>query len=214
MKRPCVAAAIGIAAGLACLIAPAAEEPAGRILKPCVTISGADSHVTIRRYHRITSGEVWTRIWQEHMGKSWQERGERIRQRQTEPNDLREPLTCPMIDFDNYMVIGIFQGEGVNSTGLKVFSISEEDNRILFRYDNNSYQTMGRVGSSHGGDKVTVYGFFVLPRSTKRMVLEENVQNYLGQPPVWKEVVFPGPWGPSQVGSAHIVVPPPTPAGR
>jgi hypothetical protein len=193
MKRLGVAPAIGIAGVLACLITTAAEEPAGRMLKPCVTISGADSHVTIQRYHRITSDDVWTRIWQEHMGQSWQERGERVGQRRTEPNDLREPFTCPMIDFDNYMVIGIFQGEGVNCTALKVFSVSEEDNRVLFRYDKNSYQTMGHVGSSHGGDKVTVYGFFVLPRSTKRVVLEENVQNYLGQPPVWKQrIAFPG----------------------
>ncbi len=126
------------------------------------------------------------------MGQSWQERRERIGQRRTDPSDLREPLTCPMIDFDKYMAIGIFQGEGVNATGMKVFSISEEDNRILFRYGDNSYQTMGRVGSSHGGDRVTVYGFFVLPRSTKRIVLEENVQNYLGQPPVWKQrIAFP-----------------------
>ncbi|MEI8373138.1 MAG: hypothetical protein WCJ35_09945 [Planctomycetota bacterium] len=192
MKRLGVASAIGIVLALACLIAKAAEESAGRMLKPCVTITGADSHVAIHRYHRITSHGVLTRIWQEHMGQNWQDRRERMGQRRTDPSDLREPLTCPMIDFDKYMVIGIFQGEGVNSTGLKVFSISEEDNRILFRYDENSYQTMGRVGSSHGGDKVTVYGFFVLPRSTKRMVLEKNVQNYLGQPPVWKQqIAFP-----------------------
>ena len=192
MKRLDMVPAIGIVVALACLIATAAEEPAGRMLKPCVTISGADSHVRIRRYHRITSDDVWKRIWQEHMGKSWQERGERIGLQRIDPRDLSEPLTCLEIDFDKYMVIGIFQGEGVNSAGLKVSSISEDDNRILFRFDQTSYQTMGRAGTSNGGDKVTDYGFFVLPRTTKRLVLEENVQNYLGEPPVWKQRIdFP-----------------------
>ncbi len=34
---------------------------------------------------------------------------------------------------------------------------------------------------------MTVYGFFVLPRSPKPVVLEENVQSLLGEPPVWRE---------------------------
>jgi hypothetical protein len=43
------------------------------------------------------------------------------------------------------------------------------------------------MGPNGGGVQATVYGFFVLPRSSKTVVLEENVQNYLGQPPEWKE---------------------------
>jgi hypothetical protein len=43
------------------------------------------------------------------------------------------------------------------------------------------------AGPDGGGEQVTVYGFFVLPRSSKTVVLEENVQNYIGGKPVWKE---------------------------
>jgi len=192
MKRPGMALAIGVAGALAFLITTAAEEPTGRTLRPSVTISGAHSHVTIRRYHRVTSAELWRRIWQEHMGKSWQERRERVAQRRTDPNDLSEPLTFPMIDFENYMVIGIFDGEGHNCTALTVVSVYEEDKRIVLRYKRELYQTMARVGTGVKGDKTTAYGLFVVPRSVKPVVVEENVQNILGDPPLWQECMrFP-----------------------
>ena len=189
MSRISLILVIGIAEALPCLIVRGAQEPTGRAIKTCVTISGAQSHMETRQYHRITSDEVWMRIWQKHMGKSWQERRERIAQRRTNPNDLRDPITAPMIDFDNYMVVAIFSGECRNCTGLTVASIYEEDKRIVFKYERVSYQTMAHIGTRKGGDMVTVFGLFVLPRSTKPIVVVENVQNELGAPPVWKECI-------------------------
>lgn len=179
MKRLIVCLVIGIACALASLIATSAEEPAVRLLKPCVVITGTDSHVAEHRYHRITSADDWMRLWQEHKA-----------QKVTDQYDMYyDPLTLPLIDFDGYMVIGIFQGNGWNSAGLRAVSISEENNRIIFRFDEKSYQTSGLNG---GGQKVAAYGFFVLPRSTKPVVLEENVQGLIGKPPVWKErITFP-----------------------
>ena len=143
-------------------------------VRPCVTITGAYSHVSERSYHRITSEEQWTRVWQKHKG-----------QKEDERYDLYyNPLGLPFVDFDGYMVIAIFQGSSWNSAGLKAVSISEEVNRIVFRFDDKSYQTAGPDG---GGKKVTVYGLFVVPRSAKAVILEENVQGLIGKPPVWKE---------------------------
>jgi len=179
MKRLIVGLVIGIVCSLAGLYAATAREPAGKPLKPCVVITGADSHVVQRQYHRITSTNNWTRLWQKH-------KTEKV----TDQYDLYyDPLTLPLIDFDRYMVIAIFQGSGWNSAGLTAVSISEEDNRIIFRFDDKSYQTGGPDG---GGKKVAVYGFFVVPRSSKPVVLEENVQGILGKPPVWeKRITFP-----------------------
>jgi hypothetical protein len=84
------------------------------------------------------------------------------------------------------MVVAVFQGNDVNSAGLKAVAILEEKDRLVLRFQNKSYQTMG-YGQVDEGERVTVYGFFVLPRSSKTVVLEENVQNIIGQPPVWKE---------------------------
>jgi len=157
----------------------AEQKNAAAIVRPCVTITGADSKVSERSYHRITSEEDWTRVWQKHKGQK--EGGE---------YDLYyNPLGLPVVDFDRYMVIGIFQGSGMNSAGLNAVSVSEEQDRIVFRFKNRYYQTAGPDG---GGKEVTVYGFFVIPRSAKSVILEEDVQGLIGGPPVWKErIAFP-----------------------
>ncbi len=54
------------------------------------------------------------------------------------------------------------------------------------RFRDKFCQTRG-AGPDGGGRQTTVYGFFVLSRSGKTVVLEENVQNIKGQPPVWKK---------------------------
>jgi hypothetical protein len=180
MKPATVAAVLAIAWATTVLIDATAQEPAGTPVSPCVVITGADSHVAQRRYQRITSADKWTRVWQEHKG-----------QKPTGQYDLfYDPLTLPQVDFDRYMVIAVFQGSGWNNAGLRAFSLADEDTRILLRFANKSYQTGGADG---GGKKVTAYGFFVVPRSAKPVVLEENAQQYKrGKPPVWEErITFP-----------------------
>lgn len=136
-----------------------------------VAFTGADSAVLERTYHRIVSEQDWIRIWQSHKG-----------QKAGDACDLfYNPLGLPFVDFERYMVVAIFQGGGWNSAGLKALSIAEESDRIVFRFDDKSYQT-GRCAT-----KVSVYGFFVVPRSAKSVVLEENVQSLIGKPPEWKE---------------------------
>ena len=85
----------------------------------------------------------------------------------------------------------------MNGSRIRVESISEERERIVFRYRINGYQTAGVNG---GGVPSTVYGFFVVPRSAKSLALEEGVGGYQvptegfphGRPPVWKkQVIFP-----------------------
>jgi len=144
--------------------------------RPLVTLTGTDSHVTACSYHRVASEDEWIKIWQWHKGE-----------KESKDYDLfYNPLGLPSIDFEKCMVITVFQGSGVNSAGLKVVALLEERDRIVLRFEDKRYQTMV-YGPRDEGDKVTVYGFFVLPRSSKKVVLEENVQNYIGQPPVWKE---------------------------
>lgn len=149
------------------------------VISPCVALAGADSHVSERGYFRITSLKDWTRMWQKHKGL-----------KQDEEYDLGfDRAGLPLVDFDRFMVIAVFQGSGWNSAGLRAVSIVEEQERIVFRFDDKSYQTAGPHG---GGKQVTAYGFFVIPRSTKPVVLEENVQNLIGKPPVWEErITFP-----------------------
>jgi hypothetical protein len=179
MKRLIVDLVVGMICAGVGLSAASAEKPAGRLLKPCVVITGADSHLAARRYLRITSADDWARVWQEHKGQKVTEQYDRF----------YDPLTLPLIDFHDYMVIGIFQGSGSNNAGLRAVSILEEKSRIVFRFGNKFYQTAGPGG---GGEKAAVYGFFVVPRSTKPVVLEESAPVLKGQPPEWKQrITFP-----------------------
>ena len=84
------------------------------------------------------------------------------------------------------MVIAVFQGSGWNSAGLNAVAVLEDKEGIVLRFRDKFYQTMG-PGPDGGGQQTTVYGFFVLSRSGKTVVLEEDVQNIKGQPPVWKK---------------------------
>jgi hypothetical protein len=147
------------------------EDSVEQVKRPLVTLTGTDSHVKECSYHRITSEDEWIKIWQRHTG----------------PRESKDfiPLGFPIIDFEKCMVIAVFQGNGWNSSGLKTILVKEGKDDIVFRFEDMHYQTMGPGG---GGERVTVYGFFVLPRSDKTVVLEENQQIYLGEPPVWKAV--------------------------
>lgn len=174
-----------LAVSIACFVAiPGVTAEGGKevaVVNPCVVLTGADSHVLESGYHRITSMEDWTEIWQKHKG---QKNGEKY-------NLYYDPLGLPLVDFARFMVIVIFQGSHWNSAGLKAVSISEQEDRIVFRFDDKSYQTVGSDADG-GGKPVTVYGFFVVPRSAKPLILEEDVQRIIGEPPVWKErITFP-----------------------
>ncbi len=149
-------------------------EPAGE-LRPCVVFTGAHSKVTERGYQRITSREEWATLWLRHKGEVT---GNGY-------NFYYNRHDVPQIDFERYMVIAIFQGQQKNSAGLKAVMVTENPDRLLFRFDDKSFQTSGPDG---GAEHVTVYGFFVLPRSTKALVLEECRHRLKGEPPLWQEV--------------------------
>ncbi len=179
MKRLLIGLTMGVICALAGLIAVSAEAPAEKSLKPCVAFMGVDSHVTKPRDCRITSPDEWTRLWQEHKGKKPTGRYDQF----------YDPLSLPAIDFDRYMVIVIFEGGSWQSAGVRVDSISEENERIVFRFSYKVYQ----VGPGDVEKKATAYGFFVVPRSTKPVVLEEGFHSMNREvKPVWEErITFP-----------------------
>ncbi len=123
---------------------------------------GDDSKIVARDLLRITDAAAWTELWSRHAPD-------------TKP---------PEIDFASSMVVAIFQGRGWNSSGVIPVNASEDDATVRLRYDEQSYQTAGPGG---GGVRVTAYGFIVLPKSAKLLVIEENVQSLLHAAALWKE---------------------------
>jgi hypothetical protein len=171
MKRLISGMLFGFVFILSGSIAFAGEQKAVESPKPSVVISGADSHVKKPRYLRITSRKEWAKAWQEH-------KGEKI----TDEYDYYyDPLTLPAIDFDKYMVIAVFQGESANNAGLEFDSMIEKDEQIQFKYLNRGYQTMGHA------DDVVVYGFFVVARSAKPVLLIEGTRTMDAGKIRWEE---------------------------
>ncbi len=140
---------------------------------PFVTFTGPNSRIEEPTWLRITTPEEFHPLYLRHVG--------------LKPEDFyekRNPHGVPLVDFERCMVVAVFGGKGWNSDGLYVKEVVDDGHRLVVRYDDRSYQTAGPDG---GGVRVTPYGLFVLPRRDKELVVEENVQPYIGHPPKWQE---------------------------
>ena len=174
----------------------------GRVvpIRPLVSLVGADTRIARTECLRLTSKEAWIRLWVEHEGRGgWLENG-----------DEGRSSGAPDIDFEQCMVIAITEA-GTPNTGIVASSITETAQEVTFDYDTAPYPSR-REGTSAPGN---AYGFFVLPRSVKGVVVRHNVQDSAsrtqGEPPVWKEVkrfeaLEPSPfWTSSEVAAADSV---------
>ena len=139
--------------------------------RPYVSIAGHDSAITERRCVRVADAKTWAALWAEH-------RGDRL-----ETNASGWPTT-PAIDFDTCMVIAVFRGEAWNTNGEFVESIAEVDGAVRVRFDSSTFQTIGPDG---GGVRVTSFGIWIIAKTARPIVVEENVQGMINRPPKWKE---------------------------
>ncbi len=144
--------------------------PESASLKPCVSFNGAHSSIGTPRIEIIRDAAAWKALWVEH-------RGDRVDTSVYGPE-------APVIDFTRYDVIAVFSGEAWNCNGHFVVDVADLAETRRVRFDSHTFQTAGPGG---GGVKSRPYGIWVLPRTARPIVLEENVQGLIGHPPVWKE---------------------------
>lgn len=170
--------ALGLAfatAALTGLLALADRKAGEPRIRPFVTWSGPDSAVQEPFFARAKNEEEWTKIWEKHQGTP------------ARRNNIQQPF-IPQIDFDQCTLVAIFQGAGYNSNGVIVSEIIEEPDRIVFRYDESTYQVaFGLNDKPQELPKVHAYGLFVLPKTSKPIVLQENRQNLKDEPAKWTE---------------------------
>ena len=135
------------------------------ILAPIVSFSGRNSEISERSFHRIQTLDEFAVVWQKHTGqtdvkyKDWNGRYD----------TFYNLLGIPMVNFDHYMVIAIFDGAGQNCAGLNALTLTDDKDQITFRFEDKPY------GTSGGADDVKPYGIFVVPKSNKSMVIEKKV---------------------------------------
>lgn len=154
------------------------ESPAARTgpRPPIVSFYGPRSAITERQYMFITTREAFNKVWERHMGD-----------RAVYFPAHGSGVIAPGIDFERYMVVAHFRGESANCNGeLATFEVL--DDRVQVRFSAMTFQTMASApGERDLGERVTPFGIWVIPRSDKTIVFEENTQGLLGEDPVWTE---------------------------
>jgi hypothetical protein len=131
---------------------------------PAVIWSGIDSAVTAQSCSRITTVEEWRQVWGAHAGR---EVGQRS-------YDL-DP-SVPKVDFDHFIVIAVFQGSDFQSDGLRFESAIWEEKpqrTLVVSYSDASYSMTGTGRRTEPSPAVTPFAFFVLPRSTEAVLVQE-----------------------------------------
>ncbi|HLW65389.1 MAG TPA: hypothetical protein VKS79_08730 [Gemmataceae bacterium] len=154
-----------------------------RTIKPVVVWTGIDSKQPKDSFARCCSAKEWQAIWDAHCG-------------QQTPSD---GPSCLDVNFDSYMVIAVFR----RTSRIRVGEIIEEMDCVRLRYHPWGDQLVF-VPPSDGSNNVKIWEagrgeldpdkpyllsfvFVVLPRANKAFIIEEDVQDWIGKSPVWKE---------------------------
>ncbi|MCC6676887.1 MAG: hypothetical protein IT436_07070 [Phycisphaerales bacterium] len=148
------------------------ERPA-----PSVMLYGPESSIRERRFERIRDQPAWNALWAEHA----KDLGDRAAQGWLLP---------PQIDFTTFEVIAFFRGPATNTSGEIAELVELGIDQVWLRFDSITYQTASSFNNpdpSGGAVRCHPYGLWVIRRTDKPVILEENVQNLKSEPPVWRE---------------------------
>lgn len=159
------------AATAACASArPAAAESTKPPARPLVVFGGTDSGVRQAGYRRVETDEQWAAVWRDHRG----------------PDGAAHPR--PQVDFTRCTVVALFRGATANCEDLSAATVAEAGGAVVVRIEFPGYAT----GINVEPHAVTPFGFIVLPKTDKPIVLEqdEGSRKAVDQPVVsiWKEV--------------------------
>lgn len=135
--------------------------------RPVFVLTGATSAVKEREFIRVTDETSMNKIWHRHYGM-------------TEMEAFQNRLEEFKVDFDEHEVLVIFNGATTNQRSLMIMDMVEDEKTLKIQYDLWGYQTSG------GFDESSVYAFVLIPKSSKEIVLEENIQGLKDHPPKWK----------------------------
>ena len=168
---------IMLAAACCVALAQQAASPSREQSRPALlALGGADSKITQSEFVRITNSDAWNALWRRHKGIS--------------PDLIDHYAAIPVIDFTRCTVVAFFRSETTNRAGEDLQGVDEVDGTLRLRFDSRTYQTSSPLNSDDktgGAQKATSFGIWVLPRTDKSIVIEENVQGLKNEGPKWKE---------------------------
>jgi len=135
-----------------------------------VSWSGAKTGIAEPTCLRITTEKEWRALWLRHIGV------------EAKSHDaLHNDPPIPKVDFGTHMVIAIFGGAKDNTQGLRMWSVIETVEQLTLRYSVQFYNNIK-------DDPTTPYGIFVLPRSDKKLAVEELGHNDSQGNPTWRKL--------------------------
>jgi hypothetical protein len=173
--------------GLVATFATFGDEPAALATpaKVELLLTGDDSEVAEAGHHLIAGKEEWTALWARHLGPE-----------SIDPETGEVSPAAPEVDFDTQLIVAVFIGRGSTSYGLKLVSYTSEGDELSIRYLNRSYQTTvsSRLDSEEAKleweeryGHVSAYGFFLLPRDVREIVLFQDSRGMGQTVPKWTE---------------------------
>ena len=135
------------------------QELRGQPLDTMMSMSGIDSHIKIGMCLRVCNLDEWRTIWRNHS------------------NTTEEP---PEVDFKNAVVIAVFIGETWNCKGLALQQIIETDDTIEVFVRTDDFQSM-----EGKGNHPNPFGFYVLPKIDKPLLVKRDIQDFVSGAPRW-----------------------------
>ena len=133
-----------------------------------VSMHGAQSGIHKKRYERILKQEDLDTLWRDH--------------REVKGNTSAETFD---IDFKQMMVIALFAGDKQQNRGLLVKTCRDQGKEIVVRFQELSWQTSGVIGDSKE-TRTSPWGLVVIPKSSKKIIVEWDTQTNKNQPPEWE----------------------------
>ncbi len=146
------------------------RSPEPRPIPPILSWSGAFSEIHVPTIERAVNREQWAALWKRHMGRKIERNATNVH-------------VIPEIDFDSCMAVAVFSGEMTQSNGNSVATLLEFDDHLLLRYKRLLFEVSVRSGGDARLVDVTPYGIFIVPRSDKRIEVEEEIPSMFGRPP-------------------------------
>jgi hypothetical protein len=98
---------------------------------------------------------------------------------------MQKRLNKPVVDFDKNVVIAFFKGKMFNCSGYHLAKAIENNGVITLYIQGDYFQTAGPEG---GAVVSNPYLLIVLPKSWAKIVVKNNVQDYIGGPPIWETI--------------------------
>jgi hypothetical protein len=147
---------------------------------PVLTMTGDHSRTPGPRAVVCGDQKAFDAVWSRHTGQS--------------AKVYYSSHPAPVLDFKHFMVVLVFEGAGYNSQGVAFEPVTKRGDSLVIRFKGLPFQTAGPDG---GGVLVQPWGLAVLPRTDRKLVVEEAVLQMGGPPKAWKKFAEIGITGPT-----------------